>query len=283
MSLIPANTILTLSQSSLQDYVDCPRRFQLRYLMRLAWPALEAEPALEFEKKLQLGTLYHRLIQQHQVGISSEQLSATIEDETLQLWWRNYLSYAQTLGDIPGAPGIRYTEITLTADLEGQILTAKYDLIIAHPAQKATIIDWKTSLKRPNRTWLADRLQTRLYPYLLVRAGAHLNNGKALQPHEVEIVYWFANFPNEPESFHYDLQHYQEDERYLASLIKEIALRQEEVFPLTSHEEYCSYCTYRSLCERGGKAGAWQEFEEPDREGQPELFIDFENIAEIEF
>ena len=33
------------SQSSLQDYMDCPRRFQLRYLDRLIYPAAESEPA----------------------------------------------------------------------------------------------------------------------------------------------------------------------------------------------------------------------------------------------
>jgi len=30
------------SQASLQDYVDCPQRFQLRYLAALQWPAVEA-------------------------------------------------------------------------------------------------------------------------------------------------------------------------------------------------------------------------------------------------
>lgn len=226
MPITPANTVLTLSQSSLQDYVDCPRRFQLRYLQRLAWPALEAEPALEFEKQLQLGTIYHRLIQQHQVGIPSDHLSATIDDETLQLWWQNYISHAQTLGDVLGVPGLRYPEIILSADLEGHHLIAKYDLLVTHPGQKATIIDWKTSLKRPARQWLADRLQTRLYPYLLVRAGAHLNNGKVWLPGEVELVYWFANYPAEPVRFQYRPQSFKEDEQYLASLIREISLRQ---------------------------------------------------------
>ncbi len=31
------------SQSSLQDYVDCPWRFYLRYIRQLAWPAIVAE------------------------------------------------------------------------------------------------------------------------------------------------------------------------------------------------------------------------------------------------
>jgi hypothetical protein len=42
--------LTTLSQSSLQDYNDCPRRFELRYLQQLAYPAIETEPALENEK-----------------------------------------------------------------------------------------------------------------------------------------------------------------------------------------------------------------------------------------
>jgi len=37
MSNLPAP--FTFSQSSLQDYYDCPRRFELRYLSRLIWPA----------------------------------------------------------------------------------------------------------------------------------------------------------------------------------------------------------------------------------------------------
>ena len=41
------------SQSSLQYYFDCPRRFQLRYIEHLAWPAVETEPVLENERRQQ--------------------------------------------------------------------------------------------------------------------------------------------------------------------------------------------------------------------------------------
>ena len=50
MSLLPPG--FQFSQRSLQDYVDCRRRFELRYLQNLAWPAVEAEPHLEQEKRL---------------------------------------------------------------------------------------------------------------------------------------------------------------------------------------------------------------------------------------
>ena len=78
------------SQGSLQDYVDCPRRFQLRYLLRVAWPALEAEPALENERHLRQGAAFHRLVHQHVLGLPPERLSRTVTDEAVRRWWRNY-------------------------------------------------------------------------------------------------------------------------------------------------------------------------------------------------
>ena len=59
----------TFSQSSLQDYTDCPRRFQLRYIEQLKWPAVESEPVLDNERRQQEGQLFHRLVQQHRIGL----------------------------------------------------------------------------------------------------------------------------------------------------------------------------------------------------------------------
>ncbi|MFN3492766.1 MAG: PD-(D/E)XK nuclease family protein, partial [Anaerolineales bacterium] len=81
----------TLSQSSLQDYHDCPRRFELRYLQQLAYPAIETEPALENESHQKEGEYFHRLAQQHFVGISSEQISKLANTENLQRWWENFI------------------------------------------------------------------------------------------------------------------------------------------------------------------------------------------------
>ena len=48
------------SQSSLQDFETCPRRFELRYLQRLSWPAIESEPIQVAERLAQLGADFHR-------------------------------------------------------------------------------------------------------------------------------------------------------------------------------------------------------------------------------
>jgi CRISPR/Cas system-associated exonuclease Cas4 (RecB family) len=275
------------SQGSLQDYVDCPRRFQLRYIQRLAWPAVEAEPPLENERHLQQGAAFHLLVHQHVLGLSPERLSSTITNEDLSRWWHNYLNSELLGSGTAGLPASRYPEVILSAPLSGHRLVAKYDLIAVDTGRRVFIVDWKTSHKRPRRKWLAERLQTRVYPYLLIRAGSHFNEGQAFQPEQVGMVYWFANFPKDPERFPYDVARYDKDGAYLASLVEEIKSHSQltdRSFPLTTQEQRCRYCPYRSLCQRGTRAGALDEAEdEPEWGDDLEIALDFEQIAEIEY
>jgi hypothetical protein len=122
-----------------------------------------------------------------------------------------------------------------------------------------------------------------VYPYLLVRAGSHLNEGEPFQPEQVEMVYWFANFPEDPERFPYDAAQYDADSDYLASLIEEIKSLEDDDFPLTTQEWRCRYCPYRSLCRRGVRAGPFDEAESEPEETGLQIALDFEQIAEIEY
>jgi hypothetical protein len=131
---------------------------------------------------------------------------------------------------------------------------------------------------------LAQRMQTRVYPYLLVRAGASLNEGQALEPDQVEMVYWFANFPGEPVAFPYGTDRYGEDEAHLHSLVEEIENLSESEFELTGDKKRCDFCPYRSLCERGVLAGDLEEaLEDWDVEGDFDISLDFDQVAEIEY
>src|SRR5687767_15641530 len=134
----------TLSQSSLQDYVDCARRFQLRYLDRLSYPAIESEPALENEKHQREGEYFHRLVQQYLIGIPQEQIAKLANTPNLQKWWDNFqvLSQKSFTGLTSQLP-----ETTLSAPMGNYRLLAKYDLIAIENG-KATIYDWKTYRKR---------------------------------------------------------------------------------------------------------------------------------------
>jgi CRISPR/Cas system-associated exonuclease Cas4 (RecB family) len=275
----------TLSQSSLQDYLDCPRRFYLRYLQRLSYPAIESEPALENEKHLEEGEYFHRLAQHHWVGIPAEQISKLANTENLKKWWESFLN-DKNLSSLRNLPSL-YPEYTLSAPLGDFRLLAKYDLI-AIENNKATIYDWKTYRKRPRDEWLSARMQTRIYRALLVRAGSHLNQGTPFEPEQIEMVYWFADFPNDPARFTYTSAQYQRDWDLLLKLADEIkaAMAQAEtnasVFPLTDDQTKCPYCTYRSYCERGVHAGDVDQAE-AEMEAEELFDVNFEQIGEIEF
>ncbi|MBN1978691.1 MAG: PD-(D/E)XK nuclease family protein [Anaerolineae bacterium] len=283
MVVLPTN--FQFSQASLQDYVDCPRRFQLRYVLQLAWPAQEVEPALENELHVQQGAAFHRLIHRHVLGISAEDLSRTVREPDLRRWWHNYLERGPQ--ELPEA---RHPEAVLSAPLGDCRLVARYDLVAVDAGRRAVIVDWKTSRKRTKREFLAERLQTKVYPCLLVRAGAHLNGGQAIAPEQVEMIYWFADYPEEPARFGYDAAQYEADEAYLDSLVEEIVGLED--FPLTAQDQRCKFCPYRSLCQRGVRAGTLDEAPDAARQAIEDeadagdalgIDIDFEQIAEIAY
>lgn len=278
---MPLPADFKFTQSNLQDYVECARRFDLRYVQQLQYPAVEAEPIVEHEKHMQQGATFHHMVHQHQLGVPDSVLTTLAADEPLKNWWANYLNTNLDL------PEHRYAETALTAPLAGFRLLAKYDLLAINPGEKAVIVDWKTGQRRPNRTALQNRLQTIIYPYLLVRAGAHLNNGTSLQPEQVEMIYWFADDPHQPEHFPYSTVQYQQDEQHLTDLINEINTRTE--FDKTSQEWRCKFCTYRSLCRRGTSAGNLADLDEsiPEdvigEDADIDIDFDFDQIMEVEF
>ena len=79
----------------------------------------------------------------------------------------------------PTCPQRQYPELTLSVPLGDHRLIAKFDLLAIEPGGRAVIVDWKTGQRRQGQSWLAGRLQTRVYRYVLAQAGAHLNDGAA--------------------------------------------------------------------------------------------------------
>jgi CRISPR/Cas system-associated exonuclease Cas4 (RecB family) len=243
------------SQSALQDYEDCPRRFELRYIKDLRWPALKTENALEFEASSIQGQEFHHLIHQHSLGVSAEAIEATITDPTMRKWWNNYVRWqAENL------PKVRHSELKLTTPLSEHRVMAKYDLVAPQSDESLVIVDWKTG--RPKkREWLARRLQTIVYPYVLWRAGDWLNGAEPISAEKIRLIYWFAEDSSTIE-FQLNSELLQADEQRLMATISEVNSRFE--FPKTENEKQCQFCVYRSLCERGIVAGKIEDLEEDD-------------------
>jgi CRISPR/Cas system-associated exonuclease Cas4 (RecB family) len=239
------------SQSSLQDYQDCPRRFQLRYVLQQDWPAPVAEPLAALERADSLGKRFHRLMERHWLGLPIAEKDL---DPILAGWWRAFQSSPPP--DLPGTR--RLPEVQSSALVNGQRMTATFDLLAYEPGGPAAIIDWKTSRRRPSRAWLDARLQTIVYPLMLIESAPRLLSYK-LQPEDIRLVYWFANAPQAIEVFQYSALRYERDQRYLAALIDQILATGDAIWPLTPNLQRCKLCQYRSLCDRGRVAGSIED------------------------
>jgi CRISPR/Cas system-associated exonuclease Cas4 (RecB family) len=276
MGSLPEN--FRFSQSSLQDYDDCPRRFRLRYLEGIEYPAMQAEPALENERLQWEGSYFHRLAQQYLLGVSAEKIERLANTPNIRIWWQNFLSFARAdLADLR----LCLPEVSLSAPLGRYRLVAKYDLLALTSDGRLIIYDWKTSRRRPKNEWLASRWQTRVYRFLAVRAAAHLNAGKPFEAEQIEMVYWMANAPDEPARFPYSPAQARRDADVLQARVAEIAGAVD--FPPTEDERLCSFCTYRSYCDRGRLAGNLDDLDGEYEADEAMFDLNFEQIAEIAF
>lgn len=277
MSILPDD--FAFSQNNLQDYADCPRRFELRHIQRLEWPALQSEPVIELERRAEMGRRFHEMVQQSVLGIPPEKIAASVSDPELAAWWDEFTRSSVLLN----LPGLRRAEYTLSMPFEGYRLVAKYDLLSLDPGSRAVIVDWKTSNRPLLATYLANRLQTRVYPFLLATAGAALNQRQPVRPDQLEMIYWFTADPPNPVHFQYNDRQAAADREYLAGLVREIAAHPPGSFPMTPDEKKCAYCVYRSLCDRGLRAGTTPDDLEELGDSAISVEIPFEQIGEIEF
>jgi len=171
------------SQSSLQSYVNCPRRFWLAYVQQLPWPAIEAAPVQDHEHLMRLGATFHRLVERAEIGMDPAVLASGL-DYPLDQWFDAY--QRQRPMDLPNQfleveyilsiPfGLNSTEAeTGATEEEHYRLAAKYDLVAAEEGGRVVIMDWKTNRRRSDPQSLQQRLQTVVYPYVMVEASEHL-------------------------------------------------------------------------------------------------------------
>lgn len=275
------------SQSSLQDFIDCRRRFQLRHLNKIRWPALQAQPALELERRLEAGREFHALIRKHELGVEKDVLESLIRDGDLKRWWQNYLHYLpdwlpeQRYPEIRVSASIPSAELALGTDVR---LSATLDLLAVEPNARAVIVDWKTTRRPQSQAWLSERMQTRVYRFLLVQAGSAFIRTAKVEPEQVSMLYWFAEKPENSVLLDYDQGAYEEDGCVLREVMRTILLLPDDHFEKTKNLQQCHFCRYRSLCDRGGEAGAFDHFSgDEDSLDVPQVSFDFDRVEEIEY
>jgi CRISPR/Cas system-associated exonuclease Cas4 (RecB family) len=241
------------SANNLQEYVSCPRRFELRYLLKQPYPAVISQPELEMEQRIELGKHFHTIVNQYLSGVPKGRIVDSIRDDLLEGWFDNFLSYIE-----PYQKEDYLTEHTLMMPFEGFQMTSRFDLIIKTGSGKILILDWKSTEKEPALKYYKNRIQTILYLYLAVECAPFSNQANSINPDDVTMQYWFPQFPHKNILFPYSQSNHKQNRDTLKGLILEINATSMGDFKKTENQNRCKYCQYRTLCKRGNQAGDYQ-------------------------
>lgn len=246
------------SRHRLSDFLACQRRFQLRYIKQLAWPAAPIEDHAAAAR--QLGEQFHRLLHHHFLGLApGEEIK---RQPTLRRWWEIF----QQEG--PAIPlGERYPELGLTAPIGRHLLTGRFDLLVMSD-EAAHLFDWKTEARPRSEAALREDLQTRLYLALITEGAPAL--GRPLEPERVSLTYWYVNDPARSVTITYNQAAHQRAWDWLESVtaqIMELAAGDQRL-PLTDDWQECARCLYQVYCGRqaAGFDPDWPGWDEEETE-----------------
>lgn len=243
-----------ISQHGLGDYTECARRFALKYKASRYWPGPQpADSQAEAEGAIRTGQLFHRMVQQHMLGLDVGTVLAAEAERLprLALLWRMFAAspHARPKGEV-------HTEAPLHFTFEGAPFMVRYDRLV-RDADGWEILDWKTG--KTTRAKLEGSFQTKLYRFALVVAGAVYNDGRPIPPEAVRMTYWDVQRAR-PEEFAYDRAGFEADRAEFAALARAVLrpfderLHDDPAFPRTSARLTCERCPFDSYCHPVGLA-----------------------------
>ena len=235
----------TFSQSSLQSYLNCQYQFYLKYMRQLDWPSALLDPWNPAEIERQSGIRFHQLVYNHFLGVPEfELMKHASEDPNPKMaeWLENFKNSI-----FFNQEDTVFTELSVQTTLARYRFSAKYDLLVLRE-KEIHIFDWKTSKRPPKSEWLRKRIQTQLYP-LLARSTYQQKFSGHKNP-TIIFTYWEASYPTETIEFVFDDNELQIAQASILRLAEEIVSKPVESFRRTDRIERCSYCLFRSYCQR---------------------------------
>jgi hypothetical protein len=235
--------MLRLSQRHLKVLETCPRQFEHLYFDRLSSPMSPAQ-----QVKTQLGSDFHLLMQQRELGLPIEPILT--RSPQLAGWMQAILTAAPELFQT-NSQTWRESEHLRTLSIDNYLFTVIYDLVILQP-DRANIIDWKTYPLPKYKKDLDRDWQTRLYMYLLAETSEYL-------PKQITFTYWFIQSSPQPKSVQiaYTLKQHRQTQTDLLVLLNKLTkcldayqTCREPLPQVELSTGICQQCNFTSRCGR---------------------------------
>jgi CRISPR/Cas system-associated exonuclease Cas4 (RecB family) len=246
---------LTVSRAGLTTFQICQRRFQLRYLDRLSWPAVPEDARME--KARIEGERFHQFMHRHFLSLSVSKEAESYPE--LARWWKIFLSEGPQISD-----GQHLPELTLTVPMGRHLLSGRFDLLVLSREQ-VHLFDWKTEARARAEGELVTVLQTRLYLALAAEGAPALD--RKFGPEHILMTYWYVNEPAASVTIHYDQAKHVENWKYIGQIVDGInrRLAVEGKWPLTEDLSACEQCAFQVYCGRqtdSFRLSQWESLED---------------------
>lgn len=227
----------TYSQNSLNTYKSCPFKFKYKYIDNINW-RYDDLGSREYYDSLKSGRDFHLLCERYFDNIPL----GNCETDKFKMWMNNIENLLPLREE-----NIYLPEYEVRLNLNGKIISAKYDLVIIE-LNKISIWDWKTENQEISYKNALNRMQTLIYMFLaeeVIRKELYTS----YNIEDITMNYYQPALGNKPITIKYDESTHKNNIIKINTLLENIenADFNNEV-NLIKNKNHCKYCEFNKLC-----------------------------------
>lgn len=235
----------TFTQQSLSTFEACTRKFRLKYIHRLHFPASHEADSIQ---QLRRGNDFHLMAYRYFMGIPTGAEWIAKEDAFCRSWMER-LQARFVL-----QPSRRYLPEYRLRITQPYPLEANIDLVEWNE-DEMVVWDWKTGMQGRGGGVQASRLlsgwQTVVYMYMIKELSLRLT-GREWECSKIHMHYWSPETGRDIAVLEYSDALHESFQKRLLQKIDEILHHNALLFDRAVVEKSCRYCEYKKLCDSHG-------------------------------
>lgn len=235
------------SQNSINTYKSCPTKFKYKYIDKINWKHDDIE-SREYYDSLKVGREFHLLCERY---FSKIPLGL---DEYTNPKFKVWIDKVKKLFPMNEEDKKIYLpEYEVRLNLDGNRITAKYDLIIIDE-NSIEIWDWKTENIKLEYIKVKDRIQTIVYMLLAKEVICKIFNLN-ISEDKIKMKYYQPQYDDIPIEIIYSKKQHETNKanitRYI-DMINNTSYENDDnyKYELIKNHKHCNFCEFNKLCNR---------------------------------